>query len=129
MEEWARAEHDFALMAFDIAYKRLFANEEDRTLRFLKSLAYSARPIPEGKREAMLDWHKEFPASELKRKAYRHGEPAWRGDAYLKGREAWAAGKDETPPPCVAKQDDGADLYLMGFIDARAEGVEQRHGG
>lgn len=47
-----RVEHDFRIFAFKVAYERMWANEPDLTIRFIRALTFSAQPV----RDPNLEW-------------------------------------------------------------------------
>ena len=54
--EWEKIEARFRVWAFHLYYRKPFASEPDLTVRFLKALEASARPIRD--KEAVLAWHR-----------------------------------------------------------------------
>ena len=53
--QWEKIESAFRLWSFRIYYRRSFKEERDLTLRFLKALVASSKPIRD--RQAVIDWY------------------------------------------------------------------------
>lgn len=55
LRQWRTIEGRFRLWSFHVYYQKSFANETDSTLRFVKALLASCRPIRD--RKAVIEWH------------------------------------------------------------------------
>ncbi len=61
-KQWATIIADLRLHAFHVAYRRMYVNVEDPTLRFGYALAYSVRPIPDSPQvnRLLLAWWQKW---------------------------------------------------------------------
>jgi hypothetical protein len=56
-ETWRQIEGSFRLWSFHVYYEKSFAEETDVTVRFVKALLASCRPIRD--RNAVIQWHRK----------------------------------------------------------------------
>ena len=66
IEDWDRIEDAFRLHAFNVYYRRTFAEERDSLKRFVKALVASAQPIRD--RQAVLAWYRQRRARDGRRR-------------------------------------------------------------
>ena len=54
--QWKKIEDDFRMWSFHVYYKRVFKNEHDPVVRFIKALKASVQPIRD--RALVMEWYR-----------------------------------------------------------------------